>query len=297
MNLCFIGSNGFMAQAFGQFYQNLDNVNIDVWGRVEPFYQFRNFTYIDLLDTSIPLERLCQYDVIFYFAGDGVQSNQLIVSQNIYKINTFFPIELAIALNKHFYKGIFVTFGSYAEIGSNSVEKSFDEIAIINSSLPVPNDYTVSKRLLSKFIDTYPSNSKLLHFIIPTIYGVGENENRLIPYLLKCKREGKKIKLTAGSQVREYLAVQELPLIVHKAITMNILSGIYNVGGADTLSIKELVLFAADIFGIKSNEIEFNTLQKWDTGMHYLSLDSRKLSNAIAYKAQYQLPVNIKKYL
>jgi nucleoside-diphosphate-sugar epimerase len=163
--------------------------------------------------------------------------------------------------------------------------------------LSVPNDYVISKRLLTRFIDSYKLNFSILHFIIPTVYGKGENDNRLLPYLLKCKTLKKDIHLTAGHQLREYLYIEELPIIINKAILLNIESGIYNVEGSDRIKIQELVALAAKIFSIAPDDIHFSSVDRWDTSMNVLMLNGEKLNSKLNYKAVYTLNETIKKYL
>jgi nucleoside-diphosphate-sugar epimerase len=294
MKVCFIGSNGFMAKAFGKFYSP---ELIHVIGRTYPIYAVTAFTQTDLLKDKINIELLASFDIIFYFAGEGVQANNKTSAADIYKINTFLPIEIITNLNTIGYKGTVITFGSYAEIGSNSAYKPFTEQEILLSHLPVPNDYSVSKRLLSRFVDSCTINFKVLHFIMPTIYGKGENENRLIPYLIQCNKEGKKINLTSGHQIRHYLFVDDLPQIVHQAIKANIPHGIYNVAGPDILKVKDIVAIVANICHIPQENIEFNTMKRWDTGMNTLILDGQKLKNLINYTEYSKIETKIESYL
>ncbi|MBK7095862.1 MAG: NAD-dependent epimerase/dehydratase family protein [Saprospiraceae bacterium] len=188
MKVAFIGSNGFLANSFGKFYNSFDN-DIVVYGRTAPKYNSNIFFQLDLLYYDFVIEELLKFDIIYYFAGEGIQSNNKPDVNDIYKINTFIPIELILKLKGKSFSGCFVSFGSYAEIGCNSIIKKFSEEEIINSNLKLLNNYTISKKLLSQFVSNFETPFHLFHFIIPTIYGYYENPNRLIPYIIRNGKE------------------------------------------------------------------------------------------------------------
>ena len=60
---------------------------------------------------------------------------------------------MTLQLKKYNYKGIYVSFGWYKEIGLNGENgKAFTEEEVICSTLPVTNDYGLSKRLYSRYM-------------------------------------------------------------------------------------------------------------------------------------------------
>ena len=99
-----------------------------------------------------------------------------------------------------------------------------------------PNDYTVSKRMLSKFVASYKHDFTHWHFYIPTIYGAGENPKRLIPYVINAIRNGEELHFTAGDQTRQYIHVNEVPRMLALAFEKNLPSGLYNIQGKETAS-------------------------------------------------------------
>lgn len=189
MRICFIGSNGFLATTFGKLFDNAD-----VYGTSAPKnYDYKYFCEFDVRNTNFGFDVFLKYDFIFLFSALGVQSGEANSSKDIFRVNTFFPIELFNYLSENHFQGILTTFGSYFEIGNNNQEIAFDEVDIINSNLKVPNDYCLSKRLLTKYIDSKKSSIHNWHFILPTIYGNGENSNRLIPYIINAISKKKKL--------------------------------------------------------------------------------------------------------
>jgi aspartate-semialdehyde dehydrogenase len=69
MNIGFIGANGFVAQAFGKFYETQANVDIHVFGRTSPKYRHKTYTYSDLASDTVDFDQLGTFDVIFYLLG------------------------------------------------------------------------------------------------------------------------------------------------------------------------------------------------------------------------------------
>ena len=103
----------------------------------------------------------------------------------IYNLNVTAPVTICNKLKELDYKGSSLLFGSVFEMGETKEERFFTEEDVLTSLCPTSNDYTVSKRMLSKFVAPISMDSTL-HFYIPTIYGAGENPKRLIPYVIKC---------------------------------------------------------------------------------------------------------------
>ena len=254
MKLLLIGSNGFLADSIGKFC-NKKNIEIEVWGLKAPIkYNFNKFNYINLLTHEVNMNEAVEADLIIYAAGAGVQFSQIDSYNKIYHLNTFVPIKIIKELTRIKFKGYIVTFGSYFEFGENNINKFLKEKDIIYSSNPVPNDYCVSKRLLTRFITSTRIENKYLHFILPTIYGEHENSNRLIPYLINAIKNKEVIKVTTGEQVRQYLYVDDVAPILFDVIKKNITSAIYNISGGENFAIKNLVNFILKYFNYPLKE-------------------------------------------
>ena len=189
-----------------------------------------------------------------------------------------------------------ISFGSYFEIGENTENRSFSENDLLLSMRRVPNAYCISKRLLSRYFSSASDKIPFLHFILPTIYGENENENRLIPYLLRAIKNGEKLSFTSGEQVRQYLYVDEVPKIIEEAIDRHIPSGIYNIEGNETLSVKQLVCMLLEAHGINPDMSIFGTVKRQDEGMKILQLDGSKLNSLIDHHCNHTILSVLGKY-
>lgn len=80
------------------------------------------------------------------------------------------------------------------------------------------------------------------------------------------------------------------------AYEKNIPSGIYNIQGKETITVKEIVTLIHKVLGKKVAEGCFGSAQRADVGMKYLALDGSKLETAINFVATIRLEDIIKRY-
>lgn len=296
MKVSIIGTNGFLSTAMAQ-HCNSKGWLLDMYGLDEPIgHQYNHFFKVNLLEDKIDYTTLCKSDMIVYASGAGIQSNLKESAYLIYALNVTAPINMCDQLKVHGYKGVFISFGSVFEMGQTTEQRAFTEHDVLTSTYAAPNDYTVSKRMFSRFIDGYTHEFTHWHFYIPTIYGETENPMRLIPYTINAIKNGEKLSFTAGDQVRSYIYVKEVPVIIERSYEKNLASGLYNIGGADTLSVKEIVTLIHHVLGKEVPADCFGTALRKDAGMKYLELDGSKLYSAVGYKPMHSIKDIISKY-
>lgn len=289
MKISILGTNGFLSTAIAE-YANQQQWNLDMYGLDVPLnHKYDNFYKINLMDTELNCSKLLDSNLIIYAIGAGIQANLKEGFNLIYNLNVTVPVTICNKLKELHYKGCFVTFGSVFEMGETKEERFFTEEDILTSVCPVPNDYTVSKRMLSKFVASYKHEFKHWHFYIPTIYGAGENPRRLIPYIINAIRNGEELHFTAGDQTRQYLHVSEVPRMLSLAFEKDLPSGLYNIEGKETLTVKEIVSMIHHAMGKEVPEECFGSLQRADVGMKYLALDGSKLRAGIDFNAEYPI--------
>lgn len=296
MKISILGTNGFLSTAIAQ-YANEAGWNLDMYGLDEPTaHKFDNFYKVNLMDAELDCSGLLTSDIIVYAIGAGIQSNLKEGNDLIYNLNIIVPVRICNALKAAGYQGKFITFGSIFEMGETTEERFFTEEDIQTSLAVAPNDYTVSKRMLTRFISSYKHEFTHWHFIIPTIYGESENPKRLIPYTINAIKNGEELHFTAGDQTRQYIYVSEVPRIIDMAYKKNIPSGIYNIQGKETITVKEIVTLIHKVLGKQVAEGCFGSAQRVDVGMKYLALDGSKLKTAINFVATIRLEDIIKRY-
>lgn len=286
MKISILGTNGFLSSAIAR-YANVAGWSLDMYGLSEPVaHNYNNFYKVDLMDAELDCSSLLDSDMIIYAIGAGIQATLKEGFNLIYNLNVTAPVTICNKLKELEYKGIFVTFGSVFEMGETKEERFFTEEDVLTSLCPAPNDYTVSKRMLSKFVASYKHDFKHWHFYIPTIYGAGENPKRLIPYVINAIRNSDELHFTAGDQTRQYVHVREIPRMLALAFEKNLPSGLYNIEGKETITVKEIVTMIHQAMGKEVPDGCFGSVQRADVGMKYLALDGKKLRELIGFKAQ-----------
>lgn len=289
MKISILGTNGFLSTAIAK-YVNQKNWSLDVYGIDAPVnHKCDTFYKVNLMNTELDCSSLLDSDIIVYAIGAGIQANLREGFNLIYNLNVTAPVSICNKLKELDYEGVFVTFGSVFEMGETKEERFFTEEDVLTSLYPTPNDYTVSKRMLSKFVASYKHDFKHWHFYIPTIYGAGENPKRLIPYVINAIRNSEDLHFTAGDQTRQYIHVSEVPHMLALAFAQNLPSGIYNIEGKETITVKEIVTMIHHAMGKEVPDGCFGSVHRADVGMKYLALDGRKLRHAIGFEASIKI--------
>lgn len=297
MKVSLIGSNGFLANKIGA-YCNKNDVELAVYGFEPPLnHDCQSFVKTDLLEGGVEIAQLIESDIIIYAAGAGIQSNQKERFDTIYELNVSIPVKMADSLNRNRYGGVFITFGSVFEIGESSEKRLFKEEDVVSSIFPAPNDYTITKRLLTRFIASYRPTFRHWHFFIPSMYGKGEQAHRLIPYTVHAIKSHDVPHFTSGDQVRHYLHVNEIPELIFKACDAGMASGFYNIPGHDILSVRQVVAKIYELSGCNLPTGVFGVDVRADAGMKYLALDGAKLYDAIGFSPRISIEEGIKEYL
>lgn len=293
MKISVIGTNGMLSVAFTKYYFNKDGVTVDVYGLDAPqSYQCDNFYQVNLIKDKIDYDILLKSDVIIYASGAGVQAALQTDSSLMYALNVTSPIEITLQLKKHNYKGVYVSFGSYMEIGLNEEEgKIFTEDEVVCSKLPVTNDYGLSKRIYGRYMKDFIADYKFYHFILPNMFSEDDLKpgTRLVPYTLQYLQDynaGKNPKapsFSAGKQTRQFITLEEMIKTVDKAICNNINSGIYNIGGGEFLSIRNLIERLFAIYNVPCKDEFFGQEVRRDGDIKSLYIDGRKLMTVLNF--------------
>ena len=296
MKITILGSNGFLSNAIAR-YANNQSWTLDVYGLDEPIgVKYDKFVKCNLMDAELDCSGLLDSDIVVYAIGAGIQSNLKEGYNLIYSLNVSAPVTICNKLKELDYKGVFVTFGSVFEMGETEEAHFFTEEEVMSSAAPAPSDYVVSKRMLTRFVTSYKHNFTHWHFIIPTIYGEAENSKRLIPYTINAIRNGEPLHFTAGDQTRQYVYVDEVPRLIKLSFEKRLPSGMYNIQGKETLTVKEIVTLIHKAMGKEVPSDCFGTAERTDVGMKYLALDGTKLSSLTGFISEVSIQDIIEKY-
>ena len=210
-----------------------------------------------------------------------------------------FPIRLFRSLSSAGFAGTLFTFGSYFEIGTETEERFYTEEALAASRNPITTHYATSKRLLTRFLDSAPGLPRHFHLVLPNLYGAGENANRLIPYLVNAVRAGGELRLTSGTQVRQFIHVSDVTALVLALMQGNHPPGIYNLCRREPLRIKDLVRLVFSLLGREEafHSLSFGSNERPDTQMPFLLLENRKAEHLLDFHPAVPLEAGIRSYL
>lgn len=280
-----------LSVALTKYYMVKEGVTVDVYGLDAPKgYECDNFYQVNLLKDKLDYEKLCTADAIIYASGAGVQAALSTPSELMYALNVTAPIDITLQLKKHEYKGIYVSFGSYMEIGLNGEDgKAFTEDEVICSTLPVTNDYGLSKRLYGRYMKDFTADFTFYHFILPNMFSEDDLKpgTRLVPYTLQYLQDYKAGKnpsapsFSAGLQTRQFITLEEMIQTVDKAICKRISTGVYCIGGGEFLSIRNLIERLFAIYNVPCKDEFFGQEVRRDGDIKSLRIDGSKLMNAL----------------
>lgn len=292
MKISIIGTNGMLSIALTKMFMQ-DGHTVHTFGLEEPFdYICSAYHRCDLLKDELDYDTLTSSDIIFYASGAGVQAALNTPSSLMYMLNLYAPINITLKLKQLGYKGKYISFGSYMEIGVNDEEgRAFTEEEIICSSLPVTNDYALSKRLYGRYINDFVAEYSVWHFILPNMFSYEDKKpgTRLIPYVLQYLRDYKngmnpKIpSFSPGTQTRQFIFLEDIKNVLDKAISSNIPTGIYNIGGGEFCSIRKTIENLFEAYGVECKEEYFGKETRRDGDIRSLLLDGDKLKKCINY--------------
>jgi nucleoside-diphosphate-sugar epimerase len=153
--------------------------------------------------------------------------------------------------------------------------------------------------MLTRYLHSAPGLPLHYHLILPNIYGKGENPGRIIPYLLDSLQRGSEIKLTSGSQVRQYLHAADVASCVLHLFQNTYPAGLYNLCNREAVQIRALV---KTVFRFMHREGDFGMLdfgknQRNDTSMPFLLLENKKTLETLGFSPSVTLEEGIGTYL
>lgn len=300
MKIAIIGGNSFLGK---QLFLRLLNSNKETLFHIfgssfeDKYLKLHSVTFHKYIFpiSSLDYKLLSTCDAIYFCSATGVQSNMVVPEKMIYGLNTFEPIKVAIELEKNNFKGKFITFGSYFEIGTNIIEKYFTENEVVFAKGNVPNHYCNSKRMLSRYVSGNLHKINWFHFLLPTIYGSTENPMRLIPYIINSILNKEPIKVTSGTQLRQYIHIEDVIDLISKIFDDKSNGGIYNLAPNNSISIKELIETIFETLNYNADNVSI--IRRVDENMKYLSLDTSKTKETFKWEPKVSLIEGIKTYL
>ena len=119
------------------------------------------------------------------------------------------------------------------------------------------NQGKISENLLAKSLNAFTAAKNALHCLgreiakennmqfiwtrLFYVYGPGQRENSLIPYIVKCVKEGKKLNLKTPSARNDFIYVEDVAKAIVAILEKCDQSTVYNIGSGYSISIQDII--------------------------------------------------------
>jgi nucleoside-diphosphate-sugar epimerase len=112
-----------------------------------------------------------------------------------------------------------------------------------------------------------------------TVFGPGEQETRLLPAIRRAAAEGSAVRLTAGTQRRDFCYVED---VAEGLLRLGICEGtageIVNLASGRMTSVRDFALVAADVLGLSDDRLEFGAEPARADEMRISGVDINRLA-------------------
>ena len=139
------------------------------------------------------------------------------------------------------------------------------------------------------------SNFPFLILRLYQVYGPNQKFDRLIPQVIKSCLDDRKFRCTEGSQIRDFLYVEDLVDLIEKILltTKKIKYRILNVGGGSPIAVKKVIEKINKI--IKKGKPQFGKIQMRKDESLELYPSIKKLKIIYKWKPKFSLIKGLKK--
>lgn len=297
MRLVLTGASGFVGTRLARL---LMSANVEVVNVGRSMCAVRGVENVlvpaltpELLATHFPSD--C--DGLIHLAAAGVKPTDRDVS-TIIGINSMLAPEL-VSLASQRGIGAVVTVGSSAEYSAVEARTPITE----DAPLETQKLYGASKAaggilaLASGSACDVPVAAVRLF----NVYGPGEAAHRLLPSLVTSLRNGQPVKLSAGTQVRDFVYVDDacngLIAVLNGLISKRLPCGAYNLATSVGNTVADFARQACKALGAPLELLEFGALPMRPDDLPYVVGNSEKLQSACGWHTSTPLEAGIRNTL
>lgn len=239
------GSNGFLGKAL----------------KKRLLFEGHQIVEMDFPRDIIDLENFNKLDEegiyhVFHLAGKTFIPDSWNAPQSFYQANLLGTINVLEFCRK---KSVSLTFVSAYLYGQP------EKLPISENDTVQPNNpYAHSKYLAEEACKFYSKEYNVRTTIIRpfNIYGIGQDEKFLIPYVIKQALEDNKIKVKDLAPKRDYVYLDDFIDALMASMNSVKKFAIYNIGSGISLSVKDVINYVQKILGTDKKIISKNTARK-----------------------------------
>jgi dTDP-glucose 4,6-dehydratase len=208
----------------------------------------------DICDPSVTSEATRDIDLVVHFAAESHVDRSISLPYAFIETNVKGTGVLLESCLKNEVK-TFVHVSTDEVYGSRDLG-SFSESDLLNPSSPYSSSKAGSDLLALSFHKTYDMDIRVTRS--SNNYGPRQYPEKIIPLFITNLLQGKKLPLYGkGSNVRDWLHVEDHCRALELVITRGRSGEIYNVGGGNELTNYDLAMKLLSEFGLDDNWIEF----------------------------------------
>jgi nucleoside-diphosphate-sugar epimerase len=129
-----------------------------------------------------------------------------------------------------------------------------------------------------------------LSFVWPRVFnlfGPMENRNRLLPDVILGLLQGKRVKLTPGEQMMDFLHVHDTAAAIW-AVAQSTLRGPVNIGSGKPVEVRTLVKTAAALIG-QSELLDFGAIPYNPLSPSFICANNKRLRQETGWRAKFTL--------
>jgi nucleoside-diphosphate-sugar epimerase len=247
----FLGS-GIARELIGKGYSvYATRRNSSLFGKCSDIFDKITWINIDNNDWEAAVREI-PLNMLIHSAWSGVKAN----ARNDWDIQlgnfNFSKKIIDLALGQGVKK--IIVLGSQAEYGLYS-----DKIK--EDTMPAPVDAYGSVKLLTQYylkIAAEQHNVNWFWLRVFSVFGPGENEDWLLPFVIKKLLGNEAVELTEGTQEYDYLYIRDFNSKINEVIeSQKGASGIYNICSGNTVKLRDLLLDVAKCMGVSENLLLF----------------------------------------
>ena len=198
-----------------------------------------SYTYVDLKDKKRLNEEIKKIKpkIIFHLAAYPDKEPTFENTDSCIQNNIQGTLNLIHSLRDTGFES-FIHIGSYKEYSGTKLPfKETDAVFPISS-------YAISKACTEMFCKAYYKiyGLPIILLRLPTVYGPGQSEQNLVPYLIKSSLAGNTLKLTKCEQKRELIYVSDaVDALLKAGVSKEAYGEIINIGTGEEYTLKEVV--------------------------------------------------------
>ncbi|WP_052408809.1 NAD-dependent epimerase/dehydratase family protein [Paraburkholderia acidipaludis] len=229
-----------------------------------------------------------RFDVVFHLAAAGVHPADR-NRDELVRVNTILPAEVVAAASVFGVASV-VLMGSSAEYAGQTTGLLREDMPLESRKLYGATKAAGGLLALATAAECGLPVAVLRAF---NVFGQGEGDHRLLPSLFAKLRQREQVNLSAGTQVRDFVYVDDACdglIAAATALSAGAMpSGAYNLSSGVGTSVKDFACAVARCMGVDATLLRFGALPLRPDDLPMVVGDPSGLANAIGWHANYSL--------